>query len=66
MKPDTPEKKPARNQSGFSNLSNLKARRSRRKKKQEEPGSFQITMKKLQNLEISKCQTKAIGREEVS
>ena len=66
LKPDTPEKKPARNQAGFSNLSNLKARRSRRKKKQEDPGSFQITMKKLQNLEISKSQTKAIGREEVS
>ena len=66
LKPDTPEKKPARNQAGFSNLSNLKARRSRRKKKQEEPRSFQITMKKLQNLEISKSQTKAIGREEVS
>ena len=65
MKPETPEKKPARNQAGFSNLSNLRPRRGRTKKKQE-PGPFQITMKKLRNLEISKSQTKAIGREEVS
>ena len=57
------EKKPLRNQAGFSNFSNLKAR-SRRKRKQE-PGPFRITMKKLQSLEISKSQTKAIGREEV-
>ena len=57
------EKKPLRNQAGFSNFSHLKAR-SRRKRKQE-PGPFRITMKKLQSLEISKSQTKAIGREEV-
>ena len=67
MKPETPEKKAARNQAGFSNLSNLRPRRGRRKAKQgQEPGLFQITMKKLQNLDISKSQTKAIGREEVS
>ena len=62
----TPEKRQqtARNSAGFSNLSSLRARRSRPKKKQE-PGPFRITMKKLQDLEISKCQTKAIGREEV-
>ena len=63
----TPEKRQvARNPAGFSNLSNLKARRRKRPKKKQEPGEFRITMKKLQDLEISKCQTKAIGREEVS
>ena len=62
----TPEKRQvARNPAGFSNLSNLKARRRKRPKKKQEPGEFRITMKKLQDLEISKCQTKAIGREEV-
>ena len=65
MKPETPEKKPGRNQAGFSNLSNLRPRRGRTNTKHE-PGPFQITMKKLQNLDISKSQTKAIGREEVS
>ena len=64
----TPEKRqqPARNQAGFSNFSNLRVRRRIRTKTKQEPGSFTITMKKLQELEISNCQTKAIGREEVS
>ena len=64
----TPEKRqPARNQAGFSNFSNLRVRRRMKlKKTKQEPGSFTITMKKLQELEISNCQTKAIGREEVS
>ena len=66
MKPETPEKRPNRNQAGFSNLSNLRPRRRGRTKTKQEPGPFQITMKKLQNLDISKSQTKAIGREEVS
>ena len=64
----TPEKRnQARNPAGFSNFSNLRARRrASRPKKKQEPEPFRLTMKKLQDLEISQCQTKAIGKEEVS
>ena len=64
----TPEKRQAaRNPAGFSNFSNLRARRrASRPRKKQEPEPFRLTMKKLQDLEISQCQTKAIGKEEVS
>ena len=64
----TPEKKnQARNPAGFSNFSNLRSRRrASRPKKKQDPEPFRLTMKKLQDLEISQCQTKAIGKEEVS